>query len=280
MAQSDRNEPESVANERFLQLISLITSDSTLSDHAILFKVSEATIRNWRLNVPPNLRKRSEVMHVLNIDPSLLGAEHSAWDNLISRVKNGEVRLPKMIPSPDWLLFPEITSRSERSTNARSIIIVTREAHNDTNHSALQTIVRENLIRGVKYLFAIPDFCPNKLALTRYVENLRLSATRASPDAGSAQIMVVPCNNPEETDWDWITEAIFFLRDGLKFEDDISNVDSYCVTESWELLYKESERIMDQYKPINQNTWTVMPLRKQDLYLRLLRRWALTSTWI
>jgi len=263
---------EPSAADRFSELISAMADEESNEALAVFFKQSVATINNWRRGTKAP-REIEELVGKCGISrDQLLITDEQSWQAVIQKVLSTK----RVLITPEWLHFKERVAFEEKSTQSRIIIIVTDSAYNDTR-PALQHLVRNNIKRGVSYIYIIPDNCEYKRALERFVETLNGEQDRDSA-AGTAKILRTHTTKKTTRQWRRIDHVMLFAYGGedLSKIDSLSDILRFQIGEGYEQLYKAGDRLYGD-QPADDDVWKLLSVREIEYYRQLIEEWSRLS---
>jgi hypothetical protein len=237
-------------------------SDAAL---AVFFDQSVTTINNWCKGTK-SPRDLGELVRKCGISSDeLLLADEQSWQAVVQKVLSTR----RVLITPEWLHLPERVTFTEKTTQASTIIILTASAHNDTQRPAVQALVRNNISRGVNYIYVIPDDCEYERPLVRFVETLNLGQKRDGK-AERAKILRTLTTKKTTRQWKRIDHVMLFARGGedLPKIESLSNILGFEIDEGYEQLYKAGDQ------PYGDSVWKTLSIREIDYYKELFEEWS------
>jgi hypothetical protein len=229
-----------VIAERFAELIREMVEKESEAALAVLFEHSVTAINNWyKGRKLPRDRDVDEFARRCGITAEELRTpDEDVWRAVLERV-SAEAHV---IVTPAWLLVDKRVHVIEGSTPAAGVIILTADAYNDTQRRQTQDIVRYNIMRGLHYIYVIPEGCENERALYRFVDSLRLLGSPGK-NTGTARIIKTVRTRKTIRQWKRIDHVLLFASgENLSRIDNLPELARLRIDDGYEQLYKAGDQ--------------------------------------
>jgi hypothetical protein len=258
--------PGSVA-DRFRELIrALVKAGEKEAALAVFFNHSPTAISNWHngFKLPRDGDIVESVAKCGISEDELRSQDAQLWKTALARA----ARQKHIIATPAWLYLKDRIAIVEQSTKTDTIIILTSDAYNDTQRRETQSVVRENILRGVNYIYIVPYNCPNERPLVRFIASLKSGNLQGS-DRGTARIIRTLATKKAALQWKRIDHVMLFAHGGGVIES-LSDLAHVQIDEGYEQLYKANDQPHGEY------AWKALSIREMDYYKELLEEWELS----
>jgi hypothetical protein len=259
-------DPSPTVAERFAELVRGMADKESEAALAVLFEHSVTAINNWyKARKLPRDKDIEEFATRCGVTAEELRTpDEDAWKAVLARV-SAEVHV---IVTPAWLQLDKRVHVIEESTHAAGVIILTADAYNDTQRRRTQDIVRSNIMRGMHYIYVIPEGCDNERALYRFVESLKsLSVSGNNP--GTARIVRTIRTRKTIRQWKRIDHVMLFASgENLSQSGSLSDLARLRIDDGYEQLYKAADQ------PYGDFAWKTLSVREIDYYKELLEEWG------
>jgi hypothetical protein len=254
------------AADRFSELMRAMAKEEGDAALAVFFGQSVTTINNWCKGAksPRDIDKLVQKCGLSGDE--LLTADEQSWRAAVQKVLSTK----RVLITPGWLHLDERLSFLEKSTQSPAIIILTASAYNDTQWLEVQSLVRNNISRGVSYIYVIPeDGCEFERPLERFVKTLNLGGARRST-YGTAKILRTHTTKKTTRQWKRIDHVMLFARgeEGFPKIESLSDILQVQIEEGYEQLYKAGDQ------PYGDSVWKSLSIREIDYYKELLEEWS------
>lgn len=271
--------PRSASSERFFDVIAAIIGPDETHGYAEFLGQGESTIRSWlkRDNSPPTLERRRIIYEKLRMPHDLESYSEDKWEELHTQLSKSYLDLNTRISLIKALYFPGDMTRIEATINHnRSVIVFTADAEDDTGFANIKEVVRDNVAKGVSYLYVIPKDCARRQALEKWVQTL------GNLKRGSVNILIAPRPHAH-IEWALMDCAWLATQpDFVVTKEAVSEIDITDINQGFEQLYKGSDFLPPDDKPATsyRRVWVRISHRRQIVFLDMLRQWSTDATWI
>jgi hypothetical protein len=267
------------SGERFFDIIAAIIGPDETHGYAQFLGQGEATIRSWvkRINSPPTLERRRMIYEKLRLPHEVESYSEDQWRELHTHLSKSYLDLNTRISLINTLYFPGDMTRIEATINHdRSVIVFTADAEDDTGFANIKEVVRDNVAKGVRYLYVIPNDCSRTQALEKWVQTLR--------NLGKGSVNILITRRPHaHVEWALMDCAWFATRsDFVVTKEAVSEIDITDIHQGFEQLYKGSDFLPPDDKPAthHRRVWVRISHRRQIVFLDMLRQWSTDAAWI
>jgi hypothetical protein len=264
--------------ERFQAIIAAIVGGQT-QKYAAYFDVSEATVRNWVAGASvPSGHHRQQVFEKLHVPSDVLYYDDDKWHeyhkSLSSRIPPDLQidQFSRLFVVSEQLLRIESTLASHTS-----VIILTSDA-DDVSFADVINVVKQNISRGIRYLYVIPHDCRGKSELARLALNSRVSGA----GRGAMNVMVVRAGC-QDIEWSLVDDVFFATGSHFVIDKEtIANIGIEDIHWGFERLYKSSDALLPDYRPavMHRGVWGYTSHRRANTFLNLVRAWSANVEWI
>jgi hypothetical protein len=259
-------DPGPATGERFAQLIREMADKESEAALAVLFEHSVTAINNWyKGRKLPRDRDIEEFAKRCGVTADELRAPgEEIWKAVLARV-SAEAHV---IVTPAWLQLDKRVHVTEGSTQAAAVIILTADAYNSTQRRQTQDVVRYNIMRGLHYIYVIPEGCDNERALHRFVDSVK-SLSGPGKDPGTARIVKTIRTRKTIRQWKRIDHVMLFASGkNLSRIDTLPDLARLRIDDGYEQLYKAADQ------PYGDFAWKTLSVREIDYYKELLEEWG------
>jgi hypothetical protein len=251
------------AELRFSELMRAMAKLGSDAALAVFFDQSVTTIANW-CNAKKLPRNIDELVRQCGLSlEQLRSADEQSWQATIRTV----LKIRRVLITPPWLHFQDHISFVEESTQAIAIMILSSDAHNDTQRLDVQAVVRKNISRGIDYIYVIPEGCQHERALIRFTGTISAGAGQGST-AGTAKILRIPTTKKTTRQWKRIDHVMLFAHGDVSAMESLSDILRVRIDEGYEQLYKAGDQ------PYGAYVWKTLSIREIDYYKELLEEWS------
>jgi hypothetical protein len=263
---TDKSEPGRAIAGRFAELIREMVENESEAALAVLFEHSVTAINNWyKGRKLPRERDVDEFARRCGITAEELRTPNKeAWRAVLARV-SAEAHV---IVTPAWLLLDKRVHVIEGATHAAGVIILTADAYNDTQRRQTQDKVRYNIMRGIDYIYVIPEGCENERALVRFVDSLK-AVSPAGKNTGTARIIKTARTRKTIRQWKRIDHVMLFASgESLSEIVTLPDLARLRIDDGYEQLYKAGDQ------PYGDFVWKTLSVREIDYYKELFEEWG------
>jgi transcriptional regulator with XRE-family HTH domain len=264
--------------ERFQNIIAAIIKGQR-QKYAAYLDVSEATIRNWEAGASvPRANRRQLLFEKLQVPPDVLYYDDDEWrrylENLTSSRTSRDPLIEKSV-RPLFMLEEILEIESTIAPNT-SVIILTSDA-DDLSVADVRNVVRQNILRGVSYLYVIPYDCRGKDVLFRLAESYRAHGS----GRGTMNAVVV---HSSSQDVEWSLVGYIFLATNTNFvanKQTVTNIEIDDIAVGFERLYKTGDVLHYKHGPTvtDRGVWVYSSYRRTNIFLNLIRTWSNDADW-
>jgi hypothetical protein len=252
--------------DRFAELVRVMAEHESEAALAVLFEHSVTAINNWyKGRKLPRDRDIEEFAERCGITvDELRTADDAVWKAVLERVSADA----HVVVTPAWLHLDNRVSGIEKSIQAAGVIILTADAYNDTQRRPAQDIVRHNIMRGLNYIYVVPEGCENERSLTRFVESLK--TLNSQQQLGTAKIIKTVRTRKTIRQWKRIDHVMLFAYgENLSRIDNLPDLAQLRIDDGYEQLYKAGDQPYD-----GGLAWKTLSVREIDYYKELLEEWG------
>ena len=233
---------------------------------AVFFGNSVTTITNWckGLKLPKGRDIEDLVGKCGILRDELISVDERSWQLTLKKVLSKK----RILITPGWLHDRVRMNFVEVYTQSNTIFILTVDAHNDTQRRDVQDIVKNNIARGINYIYIIPSICENERSLIRFVESIN-SHSASNSQRGTAKILKTHDTKNTTHQWKRIDHVMLFA-----YGDDIPKIECFAdiplvqIDEGYEQLFRASD------PPYGEFAWKSLSIREIDYYKELLEEWG------
>jgi hypothetical protein len=252
--------------DRFSKLIRAIADQESEAALAVFFSHSVTTITNWcKGQKPPKDRDMEELARKCGISSDeLRSTDERTWQAALSRVLSKK----RVIITPGWLLLVDQIRFMETNAQCHTFFVITADAYNDTQRRDVQEAVKNNMMRGINYVYIIPDICQYERSLIRFTESANSQAA-SNGGTGTTKILKTPATKNAAHQWKRIDHVMLLTHGGA-----VSRIERFAdiplahINEGYEQLYKASDQ------PYADFAWKALSIREIDYYKELLEEWS------
>lgn len=248
--------------ERFAELVrAMVDHERSEAKLAVLFNRSVTAITNWYEGIKlPRKRDIEEFAKRCGITvEELCSPDREAWKAALTKVSSEE----HVLITPAWLHLNNRILLIEKSTRSSGVIVITADAR----RRDIQDVVRSNIMRGVHYIYVIPEDCENERPLERFIDSIE---PLYSPERKLGVIKKIRARRTKKTirQWKRIGHVVLFAR-GEKFSqiDSLSDLARLDIDDGYEQLYKADDQ------PFGGYIWKTLSVREIDYYKELFEEW-------
>jgi hypothetical protein len=252
--------------DRFSRLIRAIADRESEAALAVFFSHSVTTITNWcKGQKPPKDRDIEELARKCGISSDeLRSTDEHTWQAALNRVLSKK----RVMITPGWLLLKDQIAFMETNAQCHTIFIITADAYNDTQRRDVQETVKNNMIRGINYVYIIPDVCQHERALIRFTESAN-SQTASNGGTGTTKILKTHATKNATHQWRRIDHVMLLTHgEAVSRIERFADIPLAHINEGYEQLYKASDQ------PYADTAWKALSIREIDYYKEFLEEWS------
>jgi len=252
--------------ERFSKLIRAMADQEGEAALAVFFDHSVTTITNWcKGQKLPREGDIEDLVGKCEISADQLrSTDEDVWQAALERASGAK----HVLVTPAWLHLKDHIALIEKATRSAVVIVLTADAHNDTQRRTTQSAVRHNISRGLHYIYVIPEGCENERSLVRFIESIKSRGT-SDDRTGTAKILKTRTTRKTIRQWKRIDHVMLFAHGEELFEiEALSDIPRLQIDEGYEQLYKAGDQ------PYNEFAWKSLSIREIDYYKELLEEWS------
>ena len=195
---------------------------------------------------------------------------------------------------PKWFYPLNEIMRLEASRDEGSIIVITKDASNDTKLQDVYNVVKSNIDKGISYLYITPDNSTYKNDLKSIASEVK--DNNESNAKGDIQILVTPFNPfnplklkksiPRGLEWEVIDHIVIFLNCPLKeprndIKSKLKEIGSHHFEHCFEQIYRPlSDDVCNSEDETSRYIWIKSSHQRQLAFMHIIRSWSEIGRWI
>jgi hypothetical protein len=193
----------------------------------------------------------------------LRSTDEQTWQAALNRV----LAKRRVIITPGWLLLREQIAFMETNARCHTFFVITADAYNDTQRREVQETVKNNIMRGINYVYIIPDACQYERALIRFTESANAQAA-SNGGTGTTKILKTHATKNAPHQWKRIDHVMLLAHGSAASRiERFADIPLAHIDQGYEQLYKASDQPYADY------AWKELSIREIDYYKEFLEEW-------